>query len=925
LAALGHRDDANFAKHTEMLGYRRLGYTQHIDDVAHRARLTVEEYVNDFSTAGFGDGIEYVGGGGSAGHQQQYILTWEYVKRFLRFGNIGLKMPKRKQSFVIRRVLIGILLVLMATLQTRFTAVTVEVISEAGAFPAIPQLDTIKLTLNNPGKASLDAGMRKGDLLMAVDGEAIDSRAEEARIFFRHKPGDTVKLTLLRGGRTRLSVNYTVVKVLELSRWGLLILIILNIVTPWSCILLGFLAAFRRPDEAVTWPLLFLLICVSQAFRGYVDPPYAWNIALSWPALFFDVFAIPGMAAAWLWVAIQFPDPRSPNRVWPWARWALGVPFLVPYALGGIWFATVVHDPKALAWLAPINEIPDWLLETWGATAIVLGCVNLAYKLKRETNPSMRRRLRWAVPGLVGGILPAPAAIVINGGSLAGLPLPILLTCLFSPFLIPLTLAYALLVDRMFDVGVVVRQGLLASSTVSVMRTALLAALIYLAVFFVTDKGVSGLMRLAEVAACVTAMAVTLRGAEWLRHWVDRRFFQEAVNSERLLMELAGEVRGIRDSETILRTVTERIANAMHVLRVVALLPNAAGYKPAYALGDADSAGLAFGDATVTEMKRSRRPTRGTEDLLVPISTGGELLGILRLGPKRSEEPYSGRDLSLLESVANQTALALENTRLAAAVAEEAAQRERITSELEIARTVQERLFPKSAPNVRGLDLAGRCQPAQTVGGDYFDFFGAPCLTADAAPTTGFAIGDIAGKGVPAALLMAALQASLRGITLAGVTDLADLMEKLNVLMYDASPANRFATFFCCLYEANSGRLRYSSAGHNPALLWRANADEAVWLNTRGTALGLRRKAAYEQAEVILNAGDRLVLYTDGVTEARNSAGEEFGEERFAEAARRAGECSASGMVAVVMEEISRFVGSATQHDDITMIVAVRR
>ncbi len=116
---------------------------------------------------------------------------------------------------------------------------------------------------------------------------------------------------------------------------------------------------------------------------------------------------------------------------------------------------------------------------------------------------------------------------------------------------------------------------------------------------------------------------------------------------------------------------------------------------------------------------------------------------------------------------------------------------------------MQERLFPKAAPQVAGLDLAGLCRPAQTVAGDYFDFF------TTKSGLTGFAIGDIAGKGISAALLMASLQASLRAIALSRFSNFSDLMAKLNALMYDASSANRFATFFCCFYEASSRRLLF--------------------------------------------------------------------------------------------------------------------
>jgi len=183
------------------------------------------------------------------------------------------------------------------------------------------------------------------------------------------------------------------------------------------------------------------------------------------------------------------------------------------------------------------------------------------------------------------------------------------------------------------------------------------------------------------------------------------------------------------------------------------------------------------------------------------------------------------------------------------------------------------------------------------------------------------AIGDVAGKGVPAALLMAGLQASLRGLTLAGISDLSELMAKLNVLVYEATPTNRFATFFYGLYEPATRRLRYSTAGHNPALLLRASNGEIEWLKTRGVGLGLQRASSYQQAELTLEPGDRLVLYTDGVTEARNPQGEEFGTDRLAETLRSCIALNASAILDQVMAAVTGFAAEAPQFDDITVIV----
>ena len=204
------------------------------------------------------------------------------------------------------------------------------------------------------------------------------------------------------------------------------------------------------------------------------------------------------------------------------------------------------------------------------------------------------------------------------------------------------------------------------------------------------------------------------------------------------------------------------------------------------------------------------------------------------------------------------------------------------------------------------------------MGGDYFDFFNTP------SGAVGFAIGDIAGKGVPAALLMASLQASLRGLTLAGISDLADLMEKLNVLMYDASPANRFADVLLLFIRCGVEDLAVFVGGADePALLCTPGSKDPVWLRTPGTALGLTRRAKYSQAEIVLAPGDCLLLYTDGVTEARNPAGEEFERDRLAQALLSAAGGPAVEVVAAVLAATNEFAGAATQHDDITLIAAV--
>lgn len=300
-------------------------------------------------------------------------------------------------------------------------------------------------------------------------------------------------------------------------------------------------------------------------------------------------------------------------------------------------------------------------------------------------------------------------------------------------------------------------------------------------------------------------------------------------------------------------------------------------------------------------------------ELLLPLAGRDSLLGFLSLGPKRSEEPYSKTDVRLLRSVAAQTGLALDNTRLIAAVASETAKREVLNREMEIAREVQQRLFPQALPPVEGLEYDGACRPALGVGGDYYDFL------ALSGGRLGIAIGDISGKGVPAALLMASLQASVRGQAQSGSANLARLMESVNRLVFDASPSNRYATFFYAEYESGPRRLRYVNAGHNPPMLLRC--EELLRLETGGPVVGMFRDARYDEAEVQLEPGDGIVMFTDGISESMNAADDEWGEDELARAARASLNRPAAEAIARIMQEADRFAAGAPQHDDMTLVV----
>jgi len=241
----------------------------------------------------------------------------------------------------------------------------------------------------------------------------------------------------------------------------------------------------------------------------------------------------------------------------------------------------------------------------------------------------------------------------------------------------------------------------------------------------------------------------------------------------------------------------------------------------------------------------------------------------------------------------------------------------RAAQELEIAKQVQARLFPQTSPPLKTLEYAGVCIQARKVGGDYYDFLDL------GRERFGFVIGDISGKGIAAALLMANLQANLRSQCAIAFDQPQRLLRSVNQLFCDNTPDGSFATFFFAEYDDSASRLRYANCGHLPAILLHGD-DTVERLEATATVLGIFKDWDCEIGEHQLRPGDTLALYTDGITESYNSHDEQFGEQRLIEALQRHCGQSSQCLLESIVAEVQRF-SPHEQHDDITLIVARHR
>jgi serine phosphatase RsbU (regulator of sigma subunit) len=301
--------------------------------------------------------------------------------------------------------------------------------------------------------------------------------------------------------------------------------------------------------------------------------------------------------------------------------------------------------------------------------------------------------------------------------------------------------------------------------------------------------------------------------------------------------------------------------------------------------------------------------------MAVPLQTRDEIIGLIYVDSPSLLREFTKDDLSLLTVMANVAAIRIEHTRLA----EIEQAKQLLARDLEQAAEIQRRFLPAAAPRVVQLDLAGHNAPCRTVGGDYFDFF--PYENGRVA----MVLGDVSGKGMPASLLMMGLQARVQ-VLIDEPRSLAEVMTRLNRITSANCPAGRFISLFFCIIDGRSGEISYCNAGHNPPLLIRAaeppgNQQE---LTGGGPILGILGSIEYQEYGAKLEPGDVLVIYSDGVTEAGNATGDDFGVERLANTVWANRERSSAEIVAAVNAALTEYTASAPQSDDITMIVARR-
>jgi sigma-B regulation protein RsbU (phosphoserine phosphatase) len=778
------------------------------------------------------------------------------------------------------------------------------------------------------------AGMRLGDHLVAIDGEPLANADSQSIAWSRHQPGESVRLTIARPGQPSPIVLIGIFRRAggtasgylgnELRNWY-----------PVPFVLVGLTVLFLRLEDRNVW-LLALLLGSFTTTSGSTNGFAGVAPALRPPALAYGGLFIGLVGPLFYWFFAIFPARSPIERRLPWVKWlavALGLSMALPGLAKGRLvlpgpLATMLRDPAS-------DHIPFW----YEFSFLALGLASLALNFFSTRDRETIRKIRVIFWGTTIGLAPPLGRLAAQQAFAVTAPQWLNALNAALVFLFPLSFAYAVVKHRVLEIPVLLKRSaryLLVQRGFALSLSLVSIALTLLFAFSFASR----LQPLVEVAGpsgivlgAVFGTAVLwggLRVHRQVSERIDRAFFRSAYDARVILEDLAEQTRTARSREEMALLIERHLAEALKPASLFVYLAGldnrlvATAGQPPHGLETIPSDLPTLKDLAERgvpwEVPRgnARVPADAPivaldADCLVPIiGRSRHLDGLLVLGTRLSEEPYSGEDKRLLASVASQAATALDNIRFAEDLAGRIENERRVAREMEIARDVQTRLLPQAPPQMRTAQCAARCIQARSVGGDYYDFLD---LGND---RVGFVLADVSGKGVHAALLSASLQAHLRSQAALAPLEPVRLLRHLNDIIWKSTAAQHYATLFLGLYDDGTRRMRYVNCGHNPPVVVRR--DGAIErLGVTAPVVGLFEEWECRACELQMAAGDLLAIFSDGITEALRGE-EEFGEARLLEQLRAHPDLPASAVVAAVLDKVQAF-SAGQQSDDLTLLV----
>ena len=497
---------------------------------------------------------------------------------------------------------------------------------------------------------------------------------------------------------------------------------------------------------------------------------------------------------------------------------------------------------------------------------------------------------------------------------------------------------YAIFRYGLMDMDIVVRRSLTYGAVTAVVAAIYLVTVfglksLFSYFFVIRENHIIDIVSLALIAVVFDPIK------QRFQLGIDRLFYRERYDYQRALLEFTQELPRLLELDKILSSIVTRISSTMHIEKISVTL---CGIKDCSCVAkNMDSVACEFKETDrglIALLRKTRKPIdlyafKSTNEFMefdsaekekllqagvvlsIPMFLQDQLVGFINIGPKMSGRGYSQEDINLLATVAGQAAIAIDNSRLHKAELEQ----ERIKEELDLARKIQQGLFPKSNPHIAGLDIAGISIPALSVGGDYYDFI-------RLSPTKILTVvADVSGKGMSAALYMSKIQGMVQ-LAAYMYNSPKEMLKHINRRIFDGIDRKSFITMILALIDTRKKEVRLCRAGHNKAMIVANNKVHI--LQGAGIALGLERGPVFEdqleEVRIPLKQDTLFLLYTDGITEAMNEQKQELGEGPVEAVLKNMRTTSAEEIEHAILQTVETFRGNAEQHDDVTMVVVKR-
>ncbi|MDH3198864.1 MAG: SpoIIE family protein phosphatase [Candidatus Krumholzibacteria bacterium] len=764
--------------------------------------------------------------------------------------------------------------------------------------------------------------VRAGDEVIAVDGVRLRNRLHYGYVVAHNAAFAPQTYTILRAGERRhVRVAYDRIPAFFFYRR------LAFLVVAFAFLAVGLWVYLRRPDRLGS---LFAANCAILA-SFLTDRPSPASPALQLSGELVNEALVLFFPAVLVHFFRVFPHRQDAARRARRTALLYAVPtvlFTVDAVLIVRRFGFLSVDAGVISALIAVSTV------YFGA--YVLGSLALFLRNYRLAPRAQKQKLRVVGAGTLAGFVPFLGAMIAPAFT-PGLDVRLESAAVVCLGFVPLTFAYAILKHGAIELNLVVRKSLVYGFLTGCIIAGYYAVVNVISDFMVAQLGLAHFVWMPLTILFLALMFAPAR--ERIQNVVDRLFYRGEYVYRQEVVDLNRQLARRLTREEILAYFVERVEALLKPSFIAVytystpertlVMERAEGAPPELPqrFGLDSFLGRYFTRYRAPLLVEYLDPAwerRRMDDasrallalpslaICVPVAAPDAMVALVLLGEKHSGLLYRRADAELLETFAEQLALVLQNADLLSASLEQ----ERLKREVMLARDIQLSLLPAAAPSVPGLELHGIMVSSNEVGGDYYDYF--PLDEHRLA----VAIGDVSGKGIPAAMLMASLRAVFKNAALTTQLGPAELNATLSNFLHDNAKPEQFATFFYGIFDARNATFTFSNAGQCPALLVRPGFVDR--LGTGGLLLGVQEGQLYKEGCVRLESGDLVLLYTDGVIEQRNAAGNEYGETRLVEFLAANKNLPLCDLQQGLLQDVLAF-GEGLQHDDITSVIACHK